>query len=71
MECKEEVPIYQVYNQPEIKKVRMTIPPDFKVNINSVDVPSLRILTVPDFLAERWLKYLKKGGRFRKIDDVK
>lgn len=68
---KEEVPIYQVYNQPEIKKVRMTIPPDFKVNINSVDVPSLRILTVPDFLAERWLKYLKKGGRFRKIDDVK
>jgi DNA uptake protein ComE-like DNA-binding protein len=67
----EEIPVFQVYDTPQMKKASEEIPPNVKVNANRVDIPTLLALSVPDFLAERWINYLKKGGRFRKVEDVK
>ena len=62
---------YSVYVADERKTKIKEIPVNFRLNINQADMNSLKTLSVPEFLAERWLKYLEKGGKFRRIDDVK
>jgi competence protein ComEA len=39
-------------------------------NPNVVDKNQLRSLGLPDFLSERWLKYVERGGEFRRPEDV-
>jgi DNA uptake protein ComE-like DNA-binding protein len=70
-EKKEKTPSYEIYVKNRKEILFMEIPPYFKININQVDIKSLINLSVPLFLAERWVKYLEKGGKFRKVEDVK
>jgi DNA uptake protein ComE-like DNA-binding protein len=70
-ETDENMPVYSVFmaeNQPAKQK---NIPLYFSLNINEADLQSLDILSVPDFLARRWVKYLENGGSFKKVGDVK
>lgn len=70
-ETDENMPVYSVFkaeNQPAKQK---KIPLYFSLNINEADFQSLDILSVPDFLARRWVKYLENGGSFKKVGDVK
>jgi DNA uptake protein ComE-like DNA-binding protein len=71
LETDENMPVYSVFkaeNQPaKLKK----IPLYFSLNINEANLQSLDILSVPDFLARRWVKYLENGGSFKKVGDVK
>jgi DNA uptake protein ComE-like DNA-binding protein len=70
-ETDENVPVYSVFkaeNQPARQK---KIPLYFSLNINEANLQSLDILSVPDFLARRWVKYLENGGSFKKVGDVK
>jgi DNA uptake protein ComE-like DNA-binding protein len=70
-ETDENVPVYSVFkaeNQPAKQK---KIPLYFSLNINEANLQSLDILSVPDFLARRWVKYLENGGSFKKVGDVK
>lgn len=41
------------------------------VDPNSVDQETLSAMGVPDRLAANWVKYLQKGGRFRKKEEVR
>jgi len=70
-EKKEKTPSYEIYVKNRKEILFMEISPYFKININQVDIKSLINLSVPLFLAERWVKYLEKGGKFRKVEDVK
>lgn len=70
-EKKEKTPSYEIYVKNRNEILFMEISPYFKININQVDIKSLINLSVPLFLAERWVKYLEKGGKFRKVEDVK
>lgn len=70
-ETDENMPFYSVFkaeNQPAKQK---KIPLYFSLNINEADLQSLDILSVPDFLARRWVKYLENGGSFKRVVDVK
>lgn len=70
-ETDENMPVYSVFkaeNQPAKQK---KIPLYFSLNINEADLQSLDILSVPDFLARRWVKYLENGGSFKRVVDVK
>ncbi|MDP5089410.1 MAG: helix-hairpin-helix domain-containing protein [Saprospiraceae bacterium] len=70
-ETDENMPVYSVFkaeNQPAKQK---NIPLYFSLNINEADLQSLDILSVPDFLARRWVKYLENGGSFKRVVDVK
>ena len=70
-ETDENVPVYSVFkaeNQPAKQK---KIPLYFSLNINEANLQSLDILSVPDFLARRWVKYLENGGSFKRVVDVK
>ncbi|MDP4700858.1 MAG: helix-hairpin-helix domain-containing protein [Saprospiraceae bacterium] len=70
-ETDENMPVYSVFkaeNQPAKQK---NIPLYFSLNINEADLQSLDILSVPDFLARRWVKYLENGGNFKRVVDVK
>lgn len=70
-EKKEKSPSYEIYVKNRNEPLNKEISPYFKININQVELESLIKLSVPLFLAERWLKYLEKGGKFKRVEDVK
>ena len=67
----EKMPVYSVHEMEKPVDLKIEIPKYFKLNINEADLQSLVILSVPDFLARRWVKYLENGGSFRRVGDVK
>lgn len=70
-ETDEKMPVYAVFKAEKQVARQKKIPLYFSLNINEVDIQSLDILSVPDFLARRWVKYLENGGSFKKVGDVK
>lgn len=70
-ETDEKMPVYAVFKAEKQVAGQKKIPLYFSLNINEVDIQSLDILSVPDFLARRWVKYLENGGSFKKVGDVK
>ena len=67
----EKMPVYSVFKAEKQPASQKKIPLDFSLNINEADLQSLEILSVPDFLARRWVKYLENGGSFKRVGDVK
>jgi len=67
----EKMPVYAVFKSEELPAKPLKIPLNFKLNINDADIQSLTILSVPAFLARRWVKYLENGGSFKRVGDVK
>jgi DNA uptake protein ComE-like DNA-binding protein len=67
----EIIPVYSVFKAEKQPAKQKIIPLDFSLNINEVNLQSLDILSVPDFLARRWVKYLENGGSFKKVGEVK
>ena len=67
----EKMPVYAVIKSEKLTAKPLEIPLFFRLNINDVDLKSLAILAVPDFLARRWVKYLENGGSFKRVGDVK
>ena len=67
----EKMPVYSVFMAEKQPASQKKIPLDFYLNINEADLQSLDILSLPDFLARRWVKYLENGGSFRRVGDVK
>jgi DNA uptake protein ComE-like DNA-binding protein len=67
----EKVPVYSVHEIEKPGAIKIEIPLFFRLNINEADLESLAILSVPDFLARRWVKYLENGGSFKRVGDVK
>ncbi len=67
----EKVPVYAVHEIEKPGAIKIEIPLFFRLNINEADLESLAILSVPDFLARRWVKYLENGGSFKRVGDVK
>jgi len=67
----EKMPVYAVFKSEELPAKPLKIPLNFKLNINNADIQSLTILSVPAFLARRWVKYLENGGSFKRVGDVK
>jgi competence protein ComEA len=67
----EIMPVYSVFKAEKEPTKQKKIPLNFSLNINEADLQSLDILSVPDFLARRWVKYLENGGSFKKVGDVK
>ena len=67
----EKMPVYAVFKSEELPAKPLKIPLNFKLNINAADIQSLTILSVPAFLARRWMKYLENGGSFKRVGDVK
>ena len=67
----EKMPVYSVFKAEKQPASQKKIPLDFSLNINEADLQSLDILSVPDFLARRWVKYLENGGSFKRVGDVK
>lgn len=65
------LPTYTLYVSDEGAPIIRKASSRIKINVNQTDLKSLTELSVPVFLAERWLKYLEKGGRFKKTEDVK
>ena len=70
-ETDENMPVYSVFKAEKQPAKQKKIPLYFSLNINEADLQSLDILSVPDFLARRWVKYLENGGSFKKVGDVK
>ena len=70
-ETDEKMHVYAVFKAEKQVARKKKIPLYFSLNINEVDIQSLHILSVPDFLARRWVKYLENGGSFKKVGDVK
>ena len=70
-ETDEKMPVYAVFKAEKQVAGQKKIPLYFSLNINEVDIQSLDILSVPDFLARRWVKYLENGGSFKRVVDVK
>jgi DNA uptake protein ComE-like DNA-binding protein len=70
-ETDENVPVYSVFKAEKQPAKQKKIPLYFSLNINEANLQSLDILSVPDFLARRWVKYLENGGSFKKVGDVK
>jgi DNA uptake protein ComE-like DNA-binding protein len=70
-ETDENVPVYSVFKAENLPVKQKKIPLYFSLNINEANLQSLDILSVPDFLARRWVKYLENGGSFKKVGDVK
>lgn len=68
---KDNVPIYSVYVKNREEEIQKEILPHFKINANQADIKSLLALSIPSFLAVRWVNYLEKGGKFRRVEDVK
>lgn len=67
----EKMPVYSVFKAEKSPTKEIKIPLYFTVNINEADLQSLDILSVPSFLARRWVKYLENGGSFKRVVDVK
>lgn len=67
----EKMPVYAVFKAVKPPAKQIKIPLYFKLNINEADLQSLDILSVPSFLARRWVKYLENGGSFKRVGDVK
>jgi len=67
----EKMPVYAVFKSEELPAKPLKIPLNFKLNINDADIQSLTILSVPAFIARRWVKYLENGGSFKRVGDVK
>ena len=67
----EKMPVYAVFKVEKQTTKSMEIPRNFRLNINNADIQSLFILSVPSFLARRWVKYLENGGSFKRVGDVK
>ncbi len=67
----EKMPVYSVHEMEKPVDLKIEIPKYFKLNINEADLQSLDILSIPSFLAMRWVKYLEKGGSFKRVGDVK
>ena len=67
----EKMPVYSVFKAEKQPASQKKIPLDFYLNINEADLQSLDILSVPGFLARRWVKYLENGGSFKRVGDVK
>ena len=67
----EKMPVYSVFKAEKQPASQKKIPLYFSLNINEADLQSLDILSVPDFLARRWVKYLENGGSFKRVGDVK
>jgi DNA uptake protein ComE-like DNA-binding protein len=67
----ERMPVYAVFKSEKRTAKPLEIPINFRLNINEANLQSLDILSVPDFLARRWVKYLENGGSFKKVGDVK
>jgi len=70
-ETDENVPVYSVFKAEKQPAKQKKIPLYFSLNINEANLQSLDILSVPDFLARRWVKYLENGGSFKRVGDVK
>jgi DNA uptake protein ComE-like DNA-binding protein len=71
LETNEKIPVYAVFKAEKQPVKQIKIPKDFRLNINEADLQSLDILSVPDFLGRRWVKYLENGGSFKGVGDVK
>lgn len=71
LETNEKIPVYSVFKAEKQPVKQIKIPKDFRLNINEADLQSLNILSVPDFLGRRWVKYLENGGSFKGVGDVK
>ena len=67
----EKMPVYSVFKAEKQPAKQKKIPLYFSLNINEANLQSLDILSIPDFLARRWVKYLENGGSFKKVGDVK
>ena len=67
----EKMPVYSVFKAEKQPAKQKKIPLYFSLNINEADLQSLDILSLPDFLARRWVKYLENGGSFKRVGDVK
>jgi DNA uptake protein ComE-like DNA-binding protein len=67
----EKMPVYAVFKVDKQTTKSMEIPRNFRLNINNADLQSLSILSVPAFLARRWVKYLQNDGSFKRVGDVK
>ena len=67
----EKIPVYSLFKSEKIPAKPLEIPLNFRLNINDADLQSLAILSIPDFLARRWVKYLENGGSFKRVGDVK
>ena len=67
----EKMPVYSLFKAEKIPAKPLEIPLNFRLNINDADLQSLAILSLPDFLARRWVKYLENGGSFKRVGDVK
>lgn len=70
-ETDENMPVYSVFKAEKQPTKQKKIPLYFSLNINEANLHSLDILSVPDFLARRWVKYLENGGSFKRVVDVK
>ena len=70
-ETDENMPVYSVFKAEKQPTKQIKIPLYFSLNINEANLYSLDILSVPDFLARRWVKYLENGGSFKRVVDVK
>lgn len=70
-QANEIIPVYTVFKAKKQATKSLEIPRNFRLNINNADLPSLSILSVPAFLARRWVKYLENGGSFKRVGDVK
>ena len=67
----DNMPVYSVFKVEKEPTKQKKIPLNFSLNINEANLQSLDILSVPDFLVRRWVKYLENGGSFKKVGDVK
>lgn len=67
----EKMPVYSVFKAEKQLAKQKKIPLYFSLNINEADLQTLDILSIPDFLARRWVKYLENGGSFKRVGDVK
>jgi DNA uptake protein ComE-like DNA-binding protein len=45
--------------------------PDTVINPNSASIADLKRIGIPDGLARTWIKYLQKGGHFKKKEDIR
>ena len=70
-ETDENMPVYSVFKAEKQPAKQKKIPLYFSLNINEANLQSLDILSIPDFLARRWVKYLENGGSFKRVGDVK
>ena len=62
----ERMPVYAVFKSEKRTAKPLEIPINFRLNVNDANLQSLSILSVPAFLARRWVKYLENGGSFKR-----